>query len=385
MSKNKIIGYLAILMPVFLLAVALPFLVKRVSNTSERLSNESQAANPSGGSTMYFMPVSGSVIPNSNVPVDVYLNVPSTPSNLGFTAVKAIFNISNSSSFSLASADIVPSFVSPWFYAHVEVVPSGTGLVVTIDAIYNSSGNGDITTGPRKFATLNLKSSTSLGTSTINIDSQSIILAKFNTSDLLSNVFTPASFSVVAPTPTPLPTATPTPTPTPLPTATPTPMPATVNFSVMFQRITTTASPKSVTVTLYQSGVQKYNFTNLVTTSNTAGVYSGSFTGVLAGNYDIYVKGPVHLRKKVSATVVSLVSGANTNNWTNSILLAGDLNGDNKLDINDVSTELNSWTSPNVIPTAQTKVYDVDDNGVINIFDMVMFINNWTTPIVNGD
>ncbi len=419
MSKN--LRILLALLPILFLAIVLPIAIKRVADLQNKLRNEPRAATPSGSSTMTLTPLTSSVLPGSTLPVDIMLTVPSTPGNLGFSAVRAILNLVNASAFSLTVSDVVPALPIPWQYSNIEVTPSGSGLIVTINALFSpgqATTSGYLATGQMRFASLNLRGASTASTTAVSFDPQSVVLAKLDTSDILSNSFPTGNYSITLPTPTPtntptplptatatpapLPTVTPTPLPTPtqtptpsplpsatpLPTATPTTVPANFNFSVKFQGITSlnpSYPTKTVNVTLAQGSTVRYNFV-VITTGNAAAVYSGNVTGanIVPDTYDIYVKGPAHMRKKV-ATGVVLVPGTNSFTWTATPMVIGDVDDNNQLDINDVAAVINSWIISQTPVSPITKIYDVDDSGFIDIYDAALFVNNWVTSIVNSD
>ncbi len=201
----------------------------------------------------------------------------------------------------------------------------------------------------------------------------------------------------VPPTPTSTVTPTPTRTPTPVPpTVTPTQAPANVNFSIAFQGINpanTTVNVKTVTVELVQSGTVTYTCSGVTVTANAAaGLFSGSLgsspacTNISAGLYDVYVKGPVHLRRRVAAVPVFLNPGVNTFNWSATPLLIGDISGnDNRLELVDVTALIGQWTQSKTPSNTLNAKYDVDDNGFIELADVTWVLANWTASIITGD
>lgn len=71
--------------------------------------------------------------------------------------------------------------------------------------------------------------------------------------------------------------------------------------------------------------------TSAGTYNSSSGLFSGSSTLTIpAGTYDIYIKAPGHLRKKVGST-----NGQTTGLNVTGNLIAGDLNGDDKVDVLD--------------------------------------------------
>ena len=188
-------------------------------------------------------------------------------------------------------------------------------------------------------------------------------------------------------TPTPTPTKKPTITPTPFPTHTPLPSPspgkANLNFNIRFQGILSQNPAKQVRVILMQGGQEKYRFDNVSTISNTSGVYSGAAADILTGAYDIYVKGPIHLQKKFAN--VSLSSGANSEDWSGTLLKAGDFDGNNVLNISDIAAQLAEYNSLSVPVNSSNEKFDIDSNGVIDVVDVALILANYTALEVPGE
>jgi hypothetical protein len=150
---------------------------------------------------------------------------------------------------------------------------------------------------------------------------------------------------------------------------------------------------KQVTVELVQSGIVRYTCSGVTTTASpTAGVFSGSLgssqdcTAVAAGSYDIFVKGPIHLRRRVTASPLAINPGGNTFNWSATPLLIGDLSGnDNRLELIDVTALIGQWTSSRTVVNLQNAPFDVDDNGFIELADVTWVLANWVSSVVTGD
>ncbi len=119
-------------------------------------------------------------------------------------------------------------------------------------------------------------------------------------------------------------------------------------------------------------------------TADATGKYTGSTTiTVPVGTYDIYVKGPVHLRKKFAGQ--SIVAGANNLDFSAIALLAGDVQVDNTIQLSDLTAMISVWTQSDTPVTPANSLYDLDGNGLISLSDLTTIISNWTTSIVNGD
>ena len=130
-----------------------------------------------------------------------------------------------------------------------------------------------------------------------------------------------------------------------------------------------------------QGGVEKYRFDQLRVISDSDGVYSGTVSNISAGTYDILMKGDVYLQKKCSS--ITLNPGANSLDWP--AMIAGDVNNDNIIRMEDVSEELSVWTSSETLVNSTNKKYDFNGDGWITISDITLIISNWTASEVYGD
>lgn len=192
------------------------------------------------------------------------------------------------------------------------------------------------------------------------------------------------------PTPTIVPTATPIPTatPTPLPTPTSVPTAGSLNFKVKFQNVISTTVNKPtllVKVILRQGTTDVYTLNNVTVTPDAAAVYSGTIPSINPGNYDVLIQGPIHLRKKLTATPMAIAASVNTADWTATPMLAGDVTGDNTIQLSDLTGVISVWTQSSTPVTPQNQKYDLDYNGAITLGDVTGIIANWTASIVNGD
>ena len=397
MNREKFAKYAMVLLPVLVMAMALPFITKRVADRGQRLTNESEASVAGGTAVMALSPSTSTVTPLGTIPLMVNVQVPSSPANAGIAGARSVITISNNALFTVSASDVVLPLTSPWGYGVPEIITSGATTTITIDAYYLS--NSGFMPTSFTLAQVNLRATSSVGSAQISLDPASTVYAYSNNSDILSSVLPQGTYTVaVAPTPTPIPptptsvppTATPIPpTPTSVPTATPvpptpTPLPASVQFSVKFQEIDVASADMSVTVNLQVGSTVVYTSV-VTTTSNASGVYTGTAVGILPGTYDVYVKGPVHLRKKMTTTPVALNSGPQTFNWSANKLLAGDMDNDNDLQLSDITSIIVQWTSSNTPVTPTTSKYDINGNGFISLSDITAAIINWTSIVVPGD
>ena len=211
---------------------------------------------------------------------------------------------------------------------------------------------------------------------------------------------TPTRTRTPTPTPTATKTATPTrtatsthtPTSTPTPTNTPTSTPtntsnATLSFKIRFQGIGADHHPdKTVRVTLKRGSSIVGIHEDVRVTADTDGVYNGSVPDLDPGDYTILIKGTAHLQRNFGE--VNLITGQTTDeDWTDDgqVLLAGDFDDNNVLNIVDISLILSQYTALSVPVDATNRIYDVDGNEAINISDIAIVLANYTALEVPGD
>lgn len=166
-------------------------------------------------------------------------------------------------------------------------------------------------------------------------------------------------------------------------TPTPTPVGQTLQISVRFQGINIQRPAKTVTVDIKQSTNTVWTGT-MSMTSDSTGKYTGTTNiSAPAGTYDIYVKGPAHLKKRFTSR--SITTTANNFDVSSSTLLSGDFNNDNTLQIGDVTGIISAWTQSNTPVTSINHLYDVEENDLISLNDVTAVISNWTSSVVSGD
>lgn len=174
---------------------------------------------------------------------------------------------------------------------------------------------------------------------------------------------------------------------TPTPTPTLTPGTAQLNFQVKFQGINGPGSARTVKITLKQGGSVVGTFENLNVSSNSSGVYSGTVVNITPSTYayDVLVKGWAHLQKNVGS--INLSSGSNSQNWSGTILLAGDIAGEagtpdyNMIDASDLGLLISVY-NPEV--SGVNHIADLNLDGVIEALDLGTLIANYN-PGVYGD
>lgn len=131
----------------------------------------------------------------------------------------------------------------------------------------------------------------------------------------------------------------------------------------------------------------------ITVSSNTSGVYTptaliqlGTLPITSTGtSYDVFVKDPTHLQKKLGTLVFNF--GANNTQPTlgTPTLKSGDFDNSNVLNAPDVGAILNQYTALEVPVTASNRIYDVDQNGLIQLFDLGYVLANFTQINVPGD
>lgn len=94
------------------------------------------------------------------------------------------------------------------------------------------------------------------------------------------------------------------------------------------------------------------------------------------------VKVPNYLRK--SWNTISLNYGDNMAEGI-PVLIAGDFNGDNRLDITDIGMILSTYTQLRVPVDSSNQKYDINKNGEIDITDIAVVLSNYTELVVHGD
>lgn len=103
-------------------------------------------------------------------------------------------------------------------------------------------------------------------------------------------------------------------------------------------------------------------------------------------NYDVYVKSDSHLRKKFSG--ISITGGAQNNITKTSasdVIIRGDVTGDNKITIEDLTQLISYWIASETPVNQSTQKYDLTEDGFVAISDFTAILENWTRSEVLGD
>lgn len=140
---------------------------------------------------------------------------------------------------------------------------------------------------------------------------------------------------------------------------------------------------------MLKSTTQTLSFPGVALTGS-SGVFSPTtaitLTGVTTGtNYDVLVKVPGYLRKKLGTITINAGANMAPTSW-NSILPAGvDFDGDNVLRGQDIANILGLYTKLSTPVTTATQVYDVNGDGNITTVDVANALGGYTAISVSGD
>jgi len=171
--------------------------------------------------------------------------------------------------------------------------------------------------------------------------------------------------------------------PTPTPSPTPGPDAGSATFTVRFQGISSAAAEKVLRITFNQGDTAVYSFTNIPMSASPGGTYSGKINGINPGAYDVHIRGEAHLLRKFPN--ISIVTGQNTLDFTSKILLAGDFDGDNRINVNDVGILSANIKSPPAMVDPSNRLFDVDGSGLIDNSDLDIVLSNYKGLEVLGE
>jgi hypothetical protein len=229
----------------------------------------------------------------------------------------------------------------------------------------------------------------------------------------------PSPTPTMTPTPTPLPSATPTPTAaitqtptatvnptqTPMPTPTINPSATTLSFDILIHGIGVSgdnANPigsdlsnkepqypsRNVTVYVYDDQNQlSATKSGLITYDATSGSFKGNIdigSTILSGDYTVRIKESTHLRRLVPG--IQRLTAQSVNIMPQVALVAGDVNGDNTINILDYNLLVGCYSDllPAISCTDENKVRtDLNDNGGVNQFDYNLFLREITVQSGN--
>lgn len=323
--------------------------------------------------------------------IEVQVAIPATTPVSGIQ-LRIVFPFVASPDLQISQIIPNPALTSSLSYAVTSSSVSGTNAYVDILALNTGSGyqNNNIYTS---FATIRLIPTRAFDNKAVTFDRVvSKMTKKLDASDILGitsgATFTafgsgPSASPAPSVTPIPTPTASPVPSPSaspansPFPTASPqtspsaSPINANLTFVIRMENVTTARPDKQVKVEFRQNEVH-ISTTTLQFTANLNGIYSNSVPmTILNGTYDILIKGPVHLSSRFNNQ--QFLPGNNFLDYSSSKLLAGDIFGNDKVDIYDYAQLVTDY-GPRM-PASGSQA-DLNFDGAVNVTDFGILVNN---------
>lgn len=146
---------------------------------------------------------------------------------------------------------------------------------------------------------------------------------------------------------------------------------AQLSFKIKFQGISMQRPNKLVTVILKQNKQEKGEFPGVEVVSTADGVYTGDIMNIPLGTYDVLIKGQVSLQRKFQGIV--LQAGKNIQNFSQTELLTGDINNDNRINAQDLALLTKDY-QPHTPPNSPA---DLDSDGFVNAQDIRFVIENY--------
>lgn len=218
-NQNQILTFISLLFLIISLLLGLQLVRQR------QLINK-KASTPSGTVNLSLSGPS-STVPGQNLPVNINLDILSSPNDKGITGASLSFTYPTTAT--VGTPEIVGTLPSPWTYPIKEFTTNGSTSTITLSALYFQQDiSGYLHSGPFTFATLNFPT-LSEGNLALTYDAaNSYIYSKDDPSgsqtsiDILNSSPTSNTFTIAL-----APTLTPTPSNTTVPSATPTKIPAT--------------------------------------------------------------------------------------------------------------------------------------------------------------
>lgn len=169
-------------------------------------------------------------------------------------------------------------------------------------------------------------------------------------------------------------------TPSPQPTSPPKEVP--VSVRLYLQGISGDEYPFQVAIKVYKqpnNQLIKEISSNLTLIGD--GIFETDTFYIYEGNYDLLVKDPYRLARKL---VNASVSG-NTTFLVNSKFLCGDFNSDNALDINDISDFLVIFKKLSNPVNDDNRQFDINNDRVVDVVDIAYVLSNYVQLKVHGD
>jgi hypothetical protein len=401
---------LLILSGLFLLLIALPAVMFVASKPQESRSRATAST------TMYLTPAAASNTPLiKNVGDTISYDVMINPGNNLPTIVKMELDYDATL---LQSVSFVPNTVA--FPTIIEGPIYNNGSILMAMSIGSDSTKAIQTTTKVGSVTFTAKAVTTSPT-IIGFGPKTSILSAAATDQANENVLsnnTPSYLTINNPavntiTVTPIPTATPTATPTPTPTLTPIP----TSFGP-----TATPSAKTMALTIFLHSIGNsgdnvnpnqfsfsnknplhptvpidvfiYNTLNQLTASATGTITYASTSGNYLGTVDfpnqvpdglftVKVRTPGHLRKLISGIQVF---HAGQNDLPSVALVAGDVNGDNIINILDYNMIINCYSDLQAAASCTNSIKtltDLNDDNAVDQIDYNLFLRE--ISVQNGN
>ncbi|GEM_PF-4426974 len=142
-------------------------------------------------------------------------------------------------------------------------------------------------------------------------------------------------------------------------------------------------------ITFLDAGGNQYSYQGS-SLLNEDGVFRSEYSLLLDNlpvnkTYLVYLKDSRHLRKELG--FVTILSGVNQApvEWENRVLLAGDFDNNNILNIVDLGKILSEYKALQNPLNSTNQIYDVNWDNIIDIFDVTLVLSNFTAIQVFGD
>lgn len=156
-----------------------------------------------------------------------------------------------------------------------------------------------------------------------------------------------------------------------LPLATPTPF-ALLELKIKLQAVEQKAPDTKVSLILKKEGKDlPYLSKNLAVTADDLGNYRGIFTPAPISTFDILVKEPTHLGRKIDSFKV--IPGKNLLDLSSSPLAAGDLNNDDRINAEDLGIFVAEYRSNE----PRLNLADLNLDGQVNSEDLGILLSNY--------
>jgi hypothetical protein len=388
-SNKKILLFIYLALLIVTVPVTLTFLQQRQENRSKATASTALSFSPDTTTT----PLQKNT--GDTFPLDIMVN----PGNNLVTFVKFQVKFDNTKLVLADSNSFVPNITK--FPNTVE------GPIYSADNLAASLSIGSDPTkainSPTKVGTITFKAIGSTGgqATQVTFTSSSQALSSSSNDQSGENVLsttTPAKVIIsgvdLSVTPIATPTATNAPTPTPSTTV--------LSFTLLLHGVGSAGdnpnpggsdlSNKNPLHPQRPLQVELYNSSNQLTASVAGSILynGGEFSGAVnlgdnfpTGNYNIKVKTDRYLRRLIPG--IQNIKNMSDNTVPATDLIAGDINGDNILNILDYNILLNSaYNAPACKGHGNLAVFaDLDDNGIINSPDYNLFLRELS--VQNGD